>query len=83
MSHAIGVKKIQRLTRLGEFIGEHELKPNRVADLTGISREHFRKLCCGKSEPTRKVMIWIALACGRLLDRRVRVVELFDLGDGE
>jgi len=77
------VKKIDRLTRLGLFIGEHELKPNRVADLTGISREHFRKLCQGESEPTRKVMVWITMACGRLLDRRVRVAELFDLGDGE
>ena len=76
------MKKIQRLTRLGTFIREHELKPHRVADLVGISREHFRKLCSGDSEPTRKVMIWIALACGRLLNRRVRVVELFDLGEG-
>lgn len=77
------MKKIKRLTRLGTFIGEQELKPNKVADLVGISREHFRKVCSGQSEPTRKVMIWIALACGRLLDRRVRVAELFDLGDGE
>lgn len=77
------MKKIQRLTRLGTFIGEHDLKPHRVADLVGISREHFRKLCSGESEPTQKVMIWITLACGRLLDRRVRMSELFDLGDGE
>lgn len=77
------MKKIKRLTRLGVFIGEQELKPHRVADLTGISREHFRKLCHGESEPTRKVMVWITMACGRLLDRRLRVAELFDLGDGE
>jgi transcriptional regulator with XRE-family HTH domain len=75
----------RRLTRLGTFIAENKLKPNELADVTGISRQHVARLRFGLSEPTRPVMIWITIACRRLLGnrRRVRLTELFDLGDGE
>jgi transcriptional regulator with XRE-family HTH domain len=74
-----------RLSRLGKFIRDNSLKANEVADVTGISRQHLTRLRYGKSEPTRPIMIWVTIACRRLLGgrRRVRLAELFDLGDGE
>jgi len=71
--------------RLGQFIRDNDLKPNQIADVTGISRQHLDRLRYGASEPTRPLMIWLTIACRRLLGgrRRVRITELFDLGDGE
>ena len=77
--------KSPRLTRLGRFLRDNHLKPNQVADVTGISRQHLGRLRYGLSEPTRPLMIWVTVACRRLMGgrRRVRITELFDLGDGE
>jgi transcriptional regulator with XRE-family HTH domain len=77
--------KRQRLARLGKFLRENELVPNEVADVTGISRQHLLRLRYGRCEPTRPLMIWLTIACRRLVGgrRRVRITELFDLGDGE
>jgi transcriptional regulator with XRE-family HTH domain len=58
---------------------EHGLKPNEVAEVAGISRQHLLRLRYGRAEPTRPVMIWLTIACRRLLGRRVRVSDLFDL----
>jgi len=72
----------RRLVRLGRFIRDNGLKPNQIADVTGISRQHLDRLRFGRAEPTRPVMIWITVACRRLLGRkRVRITELFDLGE--
>ena len=94
MSHAIGVAQRGRRregprpkvsTRLNEFIRENGLSPNTIADVTGISRQHLMRIRFGLAEPTRPLMIWITVACRRLIGgrRRVRLTELFDLGDGE
>jgi hypothetical protein len=78
-------KKARRLSRLGRFIRDNDLVPNQVADVTGISRQHLASLRYGTKEPTRPLMIWVTIACRKLLGgrRRVRLTELFDLGDGE
>ena len=75
----------RKLTRLGQFLAAHGIKPNELADASGVSRQHLCRLRYGRSEPTRPVMIWLTIACRRLLGRRrrVRMTELFDLGDGE
>jgi transcriptional regulator with XRE-family HTH domain len=73
----------RRFARLGVFLRENEVKPNELADVTGISRQHVMRLRYGTSEPTRPLMIWLTIACRRMLNRRVRITELFDLGDGE
>ena len=75
----------RRLTRFGRFIRDNDLKPNEVADVTGISRQHLMRLRYGRNEPTCPLMIWLTIACRRLVGgrRRVRITELFDLGDGE
>ena len=75
--------KRRRMARLGTFLRENKVKPNELADVTGISRYHVLRLRYGVSEPTRPLMIWLTIACRRMLNRRVRITELFDLGDGE
>jgi Cro/C1-type helix-turn-helix DNA-binding protein len=73
----------RRFARLGVFLRDNKVKPNELADVTGISRQHVMRLRYGTSEPTRPLMIWLTIACRRMLNRRVRITELFDLGDGE
>lgn len=73
----------RRFARLGVFLRDNEVKPNELADVTGISRQHLLSLRYGRREPTRPLMIWLTIACRRMLNRRVRITELFDLGDGE
>lgn len=80
-------KRVNRrcLSRFGEFIREAALKPDEVADVAGISRQHLLRLRFGRCEPTRPVMVWLMIACWRMLggNRPLRITELFDLGDGE
>lgn len=88
MSHAIGVKRKGRTpagtpTRLEHFIRAHDLLPNFIAEVAGVSRQHLLRIRFGQAEPTRPMMIWITVAVRRLSGRRVRVTELFDLGDGQ
>ena len=76
-------RKRPKLSRLGKFIANHDIKPNELADVTGISRQHLLRLRYGTCEPTRPLMIWLTIGCRRLLGRkRVRITQLFDLGDG-
>jgi len=73
--HAIGV------TRLESFLKANSIRPSHLADYSGISRQHLFRLRFGRAEPTRKVILGIAIGCGIVLRRRVRPEELFDLGD--
>jgi hypothetical protein len=73
----------RRFARLGVFLRDNKVKPNELADVTGISRQHLLSLRYGRKEPTRPLMIWLTIACRRMLKRRVRITQLFDLGDGE
>ena len=82
---AKATKRVKRLARLGTFLRENKVNLNELADVTGISRQHLFSLRYGRREPTRPLMIWLTIACRRMLGprRRVRITELFDLGDGE
>jgi hypothetical protein len=59
------------------------VRPSYLADDAGISRQHLLRLRKGTAEPTRLVMIWLTTAARRILRSRVKITELFDLGDGE
>jgi transcriptional regulator with XRE-family HTH domain len=74
-------RRPRRLARLGKFMRENGIKALQVADATGISRQHLDRLRFGTSEPTRPIMIWITVACRRIIGRRrrVHITELFDL----
>ena len=77
--------KGSELSRFGAFLRNNKIKPSVLADVAGVSRQHVMRLRYGKAEPTRPVMIWLTVACRRLMGdrRRVRLTQLFDLGDGE
>lgn len=69
-------------TRLERFINSHGLKPAQIARKAKYSRNHLYRVRKGVTEPTRPVMKAITYAVGSLLGRKVRVSELFALGDG-
>jgi hypothetical protein len=74
-------KRRKRMTRFGDFLRDNKMSPLRLSDVTGITREHVRRLRYGECEPTRPVMIWLTVGCRALLGgrRRVRITDLFDL----
>jgi len=85
-----GRKTKRRLTRLGRYLRDNDIGPNELADMTGVSRQHLCRLRYGRSEPTRPLMIWLTVGCQRMLalrggrhSRRVRITDLFDLGDSK
>jgi hypothetical protein len=69
------------LTRLESFIRSNDIRVARLALWAGISRQYLLRLRKGDKEPTRPVMVAIAKAAGDWIGRRVRVAELFDVGE--
>jgi predicted transcriptional regulator len=72
---------MQTRTRLADFMDARRLRAHIIADMAEVSRRHVINLRFGKCDPTRNVMVKIARACSASLKRKVRVAELFDLGD--
>ena len=70
-------------TRLAEFMTSNEITPLRLAVRAGVNVQHVGKLKAGLSDPKRPTMIALTRSASAILRRRVRVTELFDLGDGE
>jgi hypothetical protein len=68
-------------TKLDSFIRANGIRVVRLAQWAGISRQHLLRLRKGEMEPTRPVMLALARAAGDWLGRRVRVAELFDIGE--
>lgn len=68
-------------TKLDSFIRANGIRVVQLALWAGISRQHLLRLRKGEMEPTRPVMLAIARAAGDWLGRRVRVAELFDIGE--
>lgn len=66
-------------TPLARFILANDIKGVRLAEMSGISRQHIYRLKTGRMEPTRPVMVWLTEGACYLLKRRVEVGELFDL----
>lgn len=71
------------MTRLESFIKEWGVKHIDFARKAGISRQHLFQLRKGTAEPTRAVMCKLALAASAMRDRRVFVVEMFELTESE
>jgi transcriptional regulator with XRE-family HTH domain len=70
-------------TRLAEFMAANDISRIRLAVRAGISVQHVGELKAGRSDPRRPTMNALARSARSILRRRVRVTELFDLGDGE
>jgi hypothetical protein len=73
----------RKLSRLGRFMRDHQIKPLALADVTGVSRQHLYRLRFGRADATRDMMLLLTAGCRVLLGRRrrVRVGELFTLED--
>ena len=70
-------------TRLAKFMAANEITPLRLAVRAGVTAQHLGNLKAGRSDPKRPTMVALARSAGAILRRKVRVTELFDLGDGE
>ena len=73
-------RELRKLSRLGVFLEDNDVKPVELAEVAGVSRQHVYRLRYGQMEPTRPMMVWITMGCRRILRRHIRVSELFDLG---
>lgn len=69
------------MTRFDSFLKANGIGPRLLAAESQVSRQHIYRLRLGRAEPTRRMMTWLAQACGRILRREVRTSELFDLGE--
>jgi len=79
------VELISRETRFGAFLRANRKRIPAVvlSKHADVSRQHIHRLRYRLAEPTLAVMVRLRTACSRCLRRHVRMVELFDLGDGE
>ena len=69
------------MTRLEGFIKANSVGPSHLAREAGISRKHLFRLRMGYADPTRSMMVRIALGCSCILGRDVKVPDLFAVGD--
>jgi transcriptional regulator with XRE-family HTH domain len=78
-----GRKLRPKRTRLDRFIKRHDIQPKTLAEEAGLARQHIYRLRCSQGNPTLTAMLILRDACRRMTGLRVRVTDLFDLGDGE
>ena len=69
------------MTRLERFIRRNGIVRRQLALQAGVCRQQLQRLRSGQAEAKRSTMVKLAHACGRILNRKVPVSELFDLGD--
>ena len=69
-------------TRLDQFLQKNGLRPRSLALRGACSRKHLAQLRAGRCDPTLGMMKRIRATCSRMLHRKVRLAELFDLGEG-
>lgn len=67
------------MTRLGTFLRDEHVVLRQLSRRAGCSRQHLYRLRHGLQEPTRPMMQRITRACTQLLQRRVRLAELFEV----
>jgi hypothetical protein len=70
---------MHEVTRLETFMKANAVRPANLARVACISRQHLRRVRIGEDDPSRNVMVRLAMACTLILHRRVRMDELFDL----
>jgi DNA-binding XRE family transcriptional regulator len=71
------------VNRLGDFMREHGISDVRLATRAGITPQRLCNVRRDKSDPPLTTMRALAVAVSEIVRRKVRVTELFDLGDGE
>jgi transcriptional regulator with XRE-family HTH domain len=71
------------VNRLDKFMQENRLTNVRLATRAGIDSQRLSAFRRDKADPPLPIMRGLAAAVSVILRRKVRVTELFDLGDGE
>jgi predicted transcriptional regulator len=71
------------LTRLERYLTDWGVKKNVLARRAGVSRAHLLRLRNGTAEPTRDLMVRLANAATDMRNRRVFIVEMFELTETE
>jgi transcriptional regulator with XRE-family HTH domain len=71
------------VARLDTFIKNAGVKPSKLAERAGVSRQHLLRLRRGQMEPTRRMMVALANAASQMCRRTVFTVELFELSPGD
>jgi len=75
-------KRRPKRTRLERFITKHNVQPKRLAEESGVARQYIYRLRRSDGNPTLTAMLALRNACRRIIGLRVRITDLFDLGEG-
>ena len=70
-------------TRLAEFMSANDITSERLAAAAGVAVSTVEDVRRGRTDPKRPTIVWMTGAASKILLRRVRAQELFDLGDDE
>jgi predicted transcriptional regulator len=70
-------------TRLAEFMNANGITSEQLATQAGVATDSVRRIKIGRVDPKRPMIVWLTGAAARLLRRRVKARELFDLGDDD
>jgi DNA-binding XRE family transcriptional regulator len=71
------------MTRLADFMRDHKLTDVRLATRAGLTPAQLGSIGRDASDPKLPTMRAIARAASSIVGRKVRLTEIFDLGDGE
>jgi hypothetical protein len=72
-------------TKFGTFLEQAGIDRRLVSLLSGVSMDHVIRLCyhTGWNGPTLRTICRLLSACSRILRRKVKAEELFDMSDGD
>jgi transcriptional regulator with XRE-family HTH domain len=70
-------------TRLAQFMKANGITSEQLATKAGVAVSTVEDARRGRTDPRRPTIVWMTGAARRILRRRVRASELFDLGDDE
>jgi predicted transcriptional regulator len=71
------------LSRLGLFLKVHGVTNLRLAEFTGVSRQHLYRLRHGQMDATLDMMRRLRDGCTAILGRRVWMSEIFDVSEDD
>lgn len=76
-------RSIHRLSRFGRFMNVHHIVTARLADVSGVSRQHIYRLRYGLLDATVVMMLRLRDGCRLILRRRIFLSEIYDIGEDD
>jgi predicted transcriptional regulator len=74
-------KSKESRTKLDKYLRSQKIKPVRLAEASGYSRQHLLRVRKGSMEPSRPCIKAITQACRFITGEPVKAADLFDLDD--